>query len=249
MLTGFAFATVEEIVPAGSKALLGKGFDLQTRFYAAPDQLYVRGAMNPIGAAKLPLRVDGTPLAPEIDLKSMALIGSVGVIGGGLLNLSGNLVSGSSEIVGSSVSAVGSVGSGVLDATKSLGLGLFKTTKGLVTLDGDALGDGVKGATAGTVGSAVGGVTDAGGDVAGGVKSSATVRTDKFGRWLDASEQRHDKRRAELTEQLTSGAIMAQAKDYRAHPDDADADGEVRQSSSAAQASSSDHDDDPIFDD
>ena len=121
-------------------------------------------AMNPLGATKLPLKVDGTPKEPQIDMKSMALIGSFGVIGGGLINLSGNLVSSSSELVGSSVTAVGSVGSGVLDATKSLGVGLFKTTKGLVTLDGEELGDGVKGATAGT-GSAAGGVTDAGGDL------------------------------------------------------------------------------------
>jgi hypothetical protein len=170
--------------------------------------------MNPLGAAKIPLKVDGTPREPKIDLKSMALIGSFGVIGGGLMNLSGNLVSGGSEIVGSSVSAVGSVGGGLLDATKSLGVGLFKTTKGLVTLDGEALGDGVTGATAGTVGSAAGGVADAGGDVAGGVKSSATVRTSKFGRWLAAIDERYTERHARLTEQLDSGEITEKALEY-----------------------------------
>jgi hypothetical protein len=36
-LTGFAFATVEKVVPPGGQALLGKGFDLHTIFYASDE--------------------------------------------------------------------------------------------------------------------------------------------------------------------------------------------------------------------
>ncbi len=209
-LTGFAFATVEALVPPAARTAVGaEGFDLAARMTLTPGSLHAVGALVGDRGVSLPFRIGGTATAPVL-AGSPLLRGAFNRLGGGAWNLAEGVVGSGIEAVSGGVGAVADLGGGILSAGADVGGGLARIVAGVVTLDGDRIGAGARRATVGAAGSlgdglvaAGGGVVDAGGSTVGALGGSR-VRNP----WREAIPQRHgaEVMRADL---VLAGATVA----------------------------------------
>ncbi|MFM2090793.1 MAG: hypothetical protein RLZZ127_1282 [Planctomycetota bacterium] len=193
-LTGFAFDTVDALVPTGARSAIGaEGFDAVATARLADRQLRIEGAVTGDLGVRLPFRAAGSATAPELAGSPLALA-IANRLGGSLVNAGQGILGTGVEVVGGGVGAVWDVGSGVVTAGADLGTGLFRIVKGAVTLDGDTLGAGARQATVGTLGSLGGGLADAGRSLAGAGTGSLDAMTGDRERapWRAGIPGRHD---------------------------------------------------------
>ncbi|MBU0679342.1 MAG: hypothetical protein KJ626_14680 [Verrucomicrobia bacterium] len=190
-VSGVELGPLSSVVPAGvSQALGGNCLDVHADIAMAPDLLDVKAGVKSAGA-NLGIGVSGTPREPKPDTSS-ALFAVFGRFGGSVGNLVGNVGGAGMEAGEAAVQTVGAVGMGAAKTVGALGKGIFKTVKGAATADLSEMGEGLKGATVGTIGEAAGTVTDAAKELGQGVAAtgSATVGLDSAGAWRTESEER-----------------------------------------------------------
>jgi hypothetical protein len=166
-LTGFAFATVEALIPPVTRTAVGaEGFDLGAHVVLTTKTLQADGALVGDRGVVLPFRLAGTATAPVLAGSSL-LLGAVNRLGGGVWNLGEDMVGGGIELVSGGAGAVWDLGSGVFSSGADLGGGLVRMVGGVITLDGEAVGAGARRATLGAAGSMGDGMVAAGGGVLG----------------------------------------------------------------------------------
>jgi hypothetical protein len=164
-LTGFAFATVEALIPPATRTAVGaEGFDLGAHVVLTAETLQAEGALVGDRGVTLPFRIGGTATAPVL-AGSPLLRGAMNRLGGGAWNLGQGVVGGGIELVSGGAGAVRDLGGGLLSAGVDMGGGLARMVGGALTLDGEAIGAGARRATVGAAGSIGGGVGAAGGGI------------------------------------------------------------------------------------
>ncbi len=188
--TGLDLSTLGPVLPRGSRTLLGgRALDLGAAIAHGPAGLELRAELRNERGVTFPIRVAGP--VHDLDLSLTPLLGA-------LLHRTGDsLLSAGSTVVKTGIDTVKGGAKTVVDAGKNLGGGLLTTLGGLVTLDRDAISDGLGRATKGTAGSLVEGV--------------AQVRAEKPDQklvdWFADADRRHRALLAESAQLPTPGRL------------------------------------------
>jgi len=203
---GLELEPFEFILPPGTyQALGGDAFDLISEIKISEDSLDCDVSIDMIQGSKLGMKIGGTPEKPQFETASI-LFNVVSRLGGGIgssiLKIGGTTI----DAAKTGLNVALGLGKGATNVAGSLGKGVFKTVKGVVTADLKEVGEGLKESTVGTVSEAGKTVLDAGGNIidgtgetlnsATGKKKADKWRNEKEKRWEDCWE----KRKAEVDE-------------------------------------------------
>lgn len=183
-LIGLELDTLAAVLPPGVASVLGgECLDLHADASVSPEVLsvdaHVLTAVNNLG-----LRVGGTPEKPEVDKSGILFalaMRSTGSIGG----LADNLTGTGLETGEAALSTATTLGAGAGKTIGHFGKSLFKTAKGIATLDMDEVGQGLKDSTLGTVQKAETTVTDTANEAATGLGETmdAVSGTERENSW------------------------------------------------------------------
>jgi len=158
-ICGLDLDGLKPMVPLGTaRSLGGRVVDLSADLSVAPDLLNCDGKLKTADGS-FPIEVRGTPKEPNID-RSSVLFGVFGRLGGGPVNVAGDVAMAGVKAAGGVGKTVFSAGKGVCKTAGSLGSGVIETAKGIVTADLDEAVDGVKKATVGTLEEAAATIVD-----------------------------------------------------------------------------------------
>lgn len=148
---GLELQPMKSLIPIGTyQALGGDAFDLSAQIITSDTTLNCEIDISMIQGSKLGMNIGGTPEKPELD--SSSVLFNVfsrfgGGIGSGFSKLGGTTLGAAKT---SLTTALG-LGKGAANVVGSVGKGVFKSVKGVVTLDVGEIGEGLKTTTVGTV--------------------------------------------------------------------------------------------------
>ena len=194
-VVGLELQPMKSLIPIGTyQALGGDAFDLSAQIATSDTTLNCKIDISMIQGSKLGMNIGGTPEKPELDTSSV-LFNVFSRFGGGIgSNLSkvGGTAIGAAK---TSLTTTLGIGKGATNVVGSVGKGVFKSVKGVVTLDVGEIGEGLKTTTVGTVKEAGKTVLDTGenllegtGDALGEVSGKTTAsewRSAKAARWVE----------------------------------------------------------------
>jgi len=177
-LAGFELAPLQPVLPKGTAAVIGgNAIDLGIDMCGDRSNLNGQIKISTIAGYEHSATIRGTLYKPEISTDDKALIWLVARSGGMVGNTLKNLSSAGLQTMISAGEVVGEVAQEAAKAVDSFGSGLWKTAKGLATLDPKDMGKGVKEMGVSVVGGAKDAVFTATGEVmegVGDIGSSAT---------------------------------------------------------------------------
>jgi hypothetical protein len=185
-LTGLDLFLLSPVLPSGTGAVLGgDAIDLSVDAAGDKNELTGRIRISTVAGYEHRASLAGTLYKPEIDTDDKAIAWLASRSTGALGNTLRNIWSTGSQAVDSARGVVSGVAEGTVDTVDSFGSGLWKTTKGLVTLDSSKLGKGVREMKASVTGDARDAIFSAGGDVMEGAADITHVATgsEKATRW------------------------------------------------------------------
>jgi len=191
LLGNLSLETLGPLIPAGVETALG-GDNLHSimTLSMATNVLRAVGETKTEGSSFDAL-ITGTPKKPEV--QKTGLLFNVMARGfGGIGNVAGNMVASSGEVVATAGKTGAAVVKGAANTVGSIGKGLFKTLKGVATLNIDKTAEGLKQTTIGSVSEAGKTVTGAGSELTGGLKNanSAAHGSKREDEWLKNFEER-----------------------------------------------------------
>lgn len=194
-IVGLELEPIMPMIPPGTcQALGGDAFDLSAELAICDTQLKCDIDISMIQGSKLGMEIGGTPAKPELDTSSV-LFNVFSRFGGGIGSIFAKLGGTTFGAAKTSLTTVLGIGKGASNVAGSLGNGVFKSVKGVVTLDASEIGDGLKTTTLGTVkesgetvlnmgGNLIEGTGNALGEVSG--KTTASEwRNAKAARWIE----------------------------------------------------------------
>ena len=194
-VVGLELESMKSMIPPGTfQALGGDAFDLSAQIATSDTLLNCEIDISMIQGSKLGMNIGGTPEKPELDTSSV-LFNVFSRFGGGIGNSFSKLGGTTLGAAKTSLTTALGLGKGVTNVVGSVGKGVFKSVKGVVTLDVGEIGEGLKTTTVGTVTEAGKTVLNTGGNLiegTGDALGSATGKTTaskwrntKAARWVE----------------------------------------------------------------
>ena len=175
LLVGLKLDTLGTLVPPTTRTALGAtGLDVGMAMAMDEDSINLNASV----LTDHNIRYEGItvqgPLEKPVVSIGPIMVGVLGRVTDGLFDIGkSGLVSGV-HIAGGGVDAAKELATGAVDVVANLGISLFNTTAGLLTLDKDKVQAGVSGTTKGTVDITKGSVEGSGKAAGGSLKSSAS---------------------------------------------------------------------------
>ncbi len=194
-IVGLELEPIKPMIPPGTfQALGGDAFDLSAEITVCDSSLDCDIDIDMIQGSKLGMKIGGTTAKPELDTSSL-LFNVFSRFGGGIGSGFSKLGGTTFGAAKASLTTALGLGKGAANVVGSVGKGLFKSVKGVVTLDASEIGEGLKTTTVGTVKEAGKTVLDTGenliegtGDTLGEASGKATAsdwRKAKATRWIE----------------------------------------------------------------
>jgi len=194
-IVGLELEPIKPMIPPGTfQALGGDAFDLSAKLAICDSSLDCDIDISMIQGSKLGMKIGGTPAKPELDTSSV-LFNVFSRFGGGIGSGFSKLGGTTFGAAKTSLTTALGLGKGAANVVGSLGKGVFKSVKGVVTLDASEIGEGLKTTTVGTVKEAGKTVLDTGGNLiegtgdtlgeASGKATASDWRNAKAARWIE----------------------------------------------------------------